>query len=232
MSWTVTGGATTRYWAIAAVPINPAPVGPTYDLTMIADPSGGGTTEPGAGANTYPEGTIVDISATHAPGYRFDHWDGDVANADAAYTTVTMDADKTVTAHFVATTTSSPWPSRAAAAAPPRPTVPTPTTPSGRAHLGDAQHRLPFDHWIGDVADANAASTTVTMDADKTVTAYFVATHELTMEVAGSGGSTTPAVGLHTYTANDGRHLGHGRSRLPLRPWEGDVANADAAAPP
>ena len=34
MSWTVTGGATARYWAIGAVPINPAPVGPTHDLTM------------------------------------------------------------------------------------------------------------------------------------------------------------------------------------------------------
>ena len=32
-----------------------------------------------------------------------------------------------------------------------------------------------FDHWTGDVANANAASTTVTMAADKTVTAVFTA---------------------------------------------------------
>jgi hypothetical protein len=31
-----------------------------------------------------------------------------------------------------------------------------------------------FDHWTGDVVDPNAASTTVTMDGDKTVTATFV----------------------------------------------------------
>ena len=231
MSWTVTGGSTTRYWAIAAVPIKPAPEGTTYDLTVIADPSSSGTTDPGVGVHTYPEGTIVDISATHAPGYRFDHWEGDVANADAADTTVTMDADKTVTAHFVATTYDLTMAVSGGGGS---------TTPAVGPHTYDADAVVPvtatpdtgyrFDHWTGDVADANAASTTVTMDADKTVTAYFVATHELTMQVSGSGGSTTPAVGPHTYdadttvdisaTADPGYRFDH---------WEGDVANADAA---
>jgi len=31
-----------------------------------------------------------------------------------------------------------------------------------------------FDHWSGNVADPSSSSTTVTMDSDKTVTAYFV----------------------------------------------------------
>ena len=31
-----------------------------------------------------------------------------------------------------------------------------------------------FDHWIGDVADPNSASTTIAMDSDKTVTAVFI----------------------------------------------------------
>ena len=45
-----------------------------------------------------------------------------------------------------------------------------------------------FDHWTGDVADANSASTTVTMDADKTVTAYFTAEeYTLTVNVVGQG---------------------------------------------
>ena len=33
-----------------------------------------------------------------------------------------------------------------------------------------------FDHWDGDVADPNSASTTVVMDGDKMVTAYFTPT--------------------------------------------------------
>jgi len=35
-----------------------------------------------------------------------------------------------------------------------------------------------FDYWIGDVNDVNDPNTTVFMDSDKTVTAYFMATRE------------------------------------------------------
>lgn len=35
-----------------------------------------------------------------------------------------------------------------------------------------------FDHWEGDVANPNSASTTVFMDSDKTITAVFTATRE------------------------------------------------------
>jgi uncharacterized repeat protein (TIGR02543 family) len=68
---------------------------------MAVDPAGGGTTDPSVGVHVYSEDEVVDITATPNAGYEFDHWTGDVADPNAASTTVTMDGDKTVTAHFV-----------------------------------------------------------------------------------------------------------------------------------
>jgi uncharacterized repeat protein (TIGR02543 family) len=96
-SLTWTAGSNT-YWAIAAVPINPAFIIPNYDLTMTVN--GSGTIAPAPGTHTYPQGTVVDISAVPATGYRFVNWTGEVANTSLASTTVTMDATKTVTANF------------------------------------------------------------------------------------------------------------------------------------
>ena len=93
MSWTA---ASSGVWVIAAVPINPAPVGTTYDLTMASD--GNGTTSPTVGVHTYAENVVVSLSATPNTGYVFGSWTGDPDCADGS---VTMDADKTCTATFV-----------------------------------------------------------------------------------------------------------------------------------
>jgi len=73
-----------------------------YDLTMKVSPAGSGTTIPSVGGSpyTYSSGTVVPISATPAAGYHFVNWTGDVANSNSASTTVTMNANKTVTANF------------------------------------------------------------------------------------------------------------------------------------
>jgi uncharacterized repeat protein (TIGR02543 family) len=67
---------------------------------MAVDPTEGGTTDPAVGVHTYPEDETVSIEAFANAGYEFDHWTGDVADPNSASTTVTMDGDKTVTAHF------------------------------------------------------------------------------------------------------------------------------------
>jgi unsaturated rhamnogalacturonyl hydrolase len=72
----------------------------SYDLSIVVDPAEGGTTDPGAGVYRKSQGNVVDITATPNVGYVFDHWTGDVADHDSTSTTVTMDGDKTVTAHF------------------------------------------------------------------------------------------------------------------------------------
>lgn len=90
MSWTA---ASSSYWAIAAVPINPAPA---FDLAVAVE--GAGTTVPAKGVHTYAPGTVVEVTATPAAGYALDHWSGACAGSGAC--SITMDGDKTVTAHF------------------------------------------------------------------------------------------------------------------------------------
>jgi uncharacterized repeat protein (TIGR02543 family) len=67
---------------------------------MAVDPPAGGTTTPSAGVHSYNENAVVNITATPAAGYVFESWTGNVDGASAASTTITMNADQSVTAHF------------------------------------------------------------------------------------------------------------------------------------
>jgi hypothetical protein len=64
----------------------------------------------------------------------------------------------------------------------------------------DAGYR--FDEWTGDVgtiADVYAASTTITMNGDYSVTAEFVKTYDLTTSSTAGGSVTNPGEGTYTY---------------------------------
>lgn len=76
----------------------------THTLTMAVSPAGGGTTNPAAGPHTYADSTVVTLTATANTGYQFSNWSGTNNNAINP-TTVTMTADKSVTANFVVSTT-------------------------------------------------------------------------------------------------------------------------------
>jgi hypothetical protein len=72
-----------------------------YTLTLAVN--GSGSTTPSVGRHAYAAGTVVSIAAAPAGGYRFVNWSGDVdatANVIAATTTVTMNADYSMTANF------------------------------------------------------------------------------------------------------------------------------------
>lgn len=75
-------------------------VGPVqyYALTIAVDPAEGGATDPVVGVHTYPNGTVVDVTATPNPEYQFDHWAGACTGSGSC--TVTMNSDKAVTAVF------------------------------------------------------------------------------------------------------------------------------------
>ena len=75
-------------------------VGPTVEeLTVVAQPEAGGSV---TGGGSYDYGSDAPITATPADGcWHFAGWSGeDVADPASASTTVYMDADKRVTAHF------------------------------------------------------------------------------------------------------------------------------------
>ena len=73
-----------------------------YNLA-ISSTAGGSVSAPGVGTFTYDNGTVVNLVATPAAGYRFVNWTGDVgtiANVNAAATTITMNGNYSITANF------------------------------------------------------------------------------------------------------------------------------------
>jgi hypothetical protein len=72
----------------------------TYTLTMAVNPTAGGITNPAVGVHPgYTDNQVVNISATPVIGYHFVNWSVAVTGS-VNPTTVTMNADKTVTANF------------------------------------------------------------------------------------------------------------------------------------
>ena len=144
-----------------------------YDLAVLADPVEGGVT---IGSGTYDYSTVVAINAYPADErWHFDYWTGEgIADPHSASTTVLIDADKTVTAHFEKIQyelTVMVDPAEGGV-----------TTGSGTYDYSTvvainaypADERWYFDHWTGEgIADPHSASTTALIDADKTVSAMF-----------------------------------------------------------
>jgi hypothetical protein len=74
----------------------------SYVLTTTASPSAGGTISRSPNASSYAPGTVVTLTATPAPGYVLIGWSGDLSGPPTNPPTITMDADKKVTASFAA----------------------------------------------------------------------------------------------------------------------------------
>jgi hypothetical protein len=74
-----------------------------YTLNIIGPVHGSVTTPGEARFFLYEEGTVVDLVAEPDGGYEFARWTGDVdtiANVNAAVTTITMNGDYYICAHF------------------------------------------------------------------------------------------------------------------------------------
>ena len=78
---------------IAALVIPP----PTYTLSVSINPPQAGSVSPSDGE--YESGLQITLTAIPASGYTFDYWDGAAAGSSNTVT-ITMDSDKTITAHF------------------------------------------------------------------------------------------------------------------------------------
>lgn len=172
-----TGGA--RVYADAVRFYKPDPV----DLVMAVSPSGAGSTTPAEGGPySHISGDVVSISAAPATGYYFDHWTvsagSNVASPTSASTTVTMDVSKTVTAVFAPIQLTMAVSPAGAGTTVPAVGGPYPKSLNEVVSIqATANEGYTFDHWTvsagSNVADPNSASTTVTMDTGKTVTAVF-----------------------------------------------------------
>ena len=152
--------------------------------TLSLSTGTGGTV---SGGGSYGYGTSANITATANTGYTFSGWSGvGVTDTDAASTTVSMTADRSVSASFTLnnhTLTLSAG---------------TGGTVSGGGSYGYGTSAnitatpntgYTFSGWSGvGVADTDAASTTVSMTADRSVSADFeLLTAELSFKSPSNG---------------------------------------------
>ena len=201
-----------------------------YDLT-ISSTEGGSVTEPGEGVFAYDEGMVVDLVATPGAGCQFAEWTGDVGTVDdvyAAATTITMDGNYTITANFVAIydlTTSSTGGGSVT-----EPGEDTFTYDEGTVVdlVAESNEGYRFVEWTGDVvtiADVYAATTTITMNGDYSITANFVAIYDLTISSTGGGSVIGP--GEDTFTYDEGTVVdlvAEAEEGYRFVEWTGDVS--------
>jgi hypothetical protein len=140
-------------------------------------------TSPGQGTFTYGAGTVVNLVAAAAGGYRFVHWTGNVgtvANVSAASTAITMNGDYSITAGFEAI------PAQQYHLALSSTTGGSVTTPGEGtfAYAGgtvvdlvaEADEGYRFVEWTGGtgtIGDVDTGQTTVTMNLDCSIIANF-----------------------------------------------------------
>ena len=79
------------------IPREPTPSTEKYTLTTNIIPSGAGSVSPSGGE--YESGVQVTLTASPASGYTFHQWSG-TASGTTSTITITMDSDKSLTAHF------------------------------------------------------------------------------------------------------------------------------------
>ena len=185
-----------------------------YNLT-ISSTEGGEIGALGQGTFACYEGDVVSLVAIPASGYRFVGWSGDVdiiENIEAPAITIIMKGDCAITANFEAisaeqcslTVSSS---AGGLVTAPGQGTFPYDlgTTVSLAAAPATGYR---FVSWTGDVntiASINAASTTITMNGDYSVTANFElippVRYSLTVSSSAGGSVTAPGQGTFSYDA-------------------------------
>ena len=121
---------------------------------------------------TFSSGTEVDLEAVPASGYLFNNWDGDLSGTPNP-TTILINCNKSVTANF--SQIMHPLALRLIGSGSTTPPVGVHDYAEGTAVSITAtpDSGWQFDSWTGDVAEPSSATTTLTIDSDKTVTANF-----------------------------------------------------------
>jgi len=191
----------------------------SYTLS-VSSGAGGLVTSPGEGAFTYASGTSVSIVATPETNYAFAGWGGTavsvgkVADPGAASTTVTMDGDYTLVASFTPVTSGVYLTLSLSAGAGGSVTAPGEGAfsyePGTRVSIqAVADEGYTFSGWsgsavnVGKVANASAASTTVTVDDHYALTANFQGVDRtLTLASTAGGWVTAPGEGSFSYSHN------------------------------
>jgi hypothetical protein len=187
-------------WVAFTIAVRPAP----HNLTTNST-EGGSVTTPGEGVFAYDEGRVVDLVAEAEESYGFVEWTGDVGNvadAHAAATTITMNGEYSITANFVKQYNLTIASTEGGSVTEPGEEMFTYDEGTVVDLIAEAEEGYRFDEWIGDVGtvvDVYAATTTITMNGDYSVTAEFVKQYDLIASSTEGGSVATPGEGVFTY---------------------------------
>jgi len=197
---------------------------PYYTINIEADD--GGTTDPSPGTHAYNAGTEVQITAIPESGYRFGSWTGDIppGQENDNPLTITIGADKSITANFVrqyaliissdegGTTDPSP-----------NTYIHDSSTAVSIEAIPDANYR--FSGWTGDIPPGheNDNPVAIIIGSDKSVEAHFTLQYSLTISLE-AGGTTDPAPGTFKYdTGTEVTITAVPNTNYRFSEWSGDV---------
>ena len=184
---------------------------PTYTVSVSANPTNGGTV---TGGGTFQQGQSCTVSATAATGFTFANWteNGTVVSTNAQYT-FTVNANRTLVAHFTANTYTVTVSAN--------PTAGGTVSGGGTFTYGQsctvnatAATGYTFTNWTenGTVVSTNAHYT-FTVNANRNLVAHFTAnTYTITVSASPTNGGIVTGGGTFTYgqsctltaTANSG----------------------------
>ncbi len=153
-------------------------------------------------ATAYPQqksfdpGSAVSIKAAAAKGFVFKGWSGDASGNDNPLT-ITMDRSKSIRADFALAQFSLTVTANPVGFLDIRPRADRYNAGSVVTVIALAPDRYRFNSWSGDVPGASAGpALTLTMDADKRITANFIRTYNLLVVAEPpTGGSVSPPSG-------------------------------------
>lgn len=175
---------------------------PTYTLTI--NMTGGGRISPSTGEHKCAQGSLISITVNPGIGYKFDGWTGDVSDPSSTTVIVTMDSDKSVTANLSLieeTTYALTLEVNGAGSV----NMPTGIHLFAKGTVVDIvatpEKGYQFVNWTGDVADPDSASTTVTIDSNKKVTANFSISGNTTTPASSSGRPSATTLGIEIAVA-------------------------------
>ncbi|PKP03147.1 MAG: hypothetical protein CVU11_09275 [Bacteroidetes bacterium HGW-Bacteroidetes-6] len=180
----------------------------TYDLSVTQ--VGQGVTYPGAGVNTYREGTSVYLYASPSSGYEFQKWIvGSQVYTDPSIA-INMTANTNATAYFTATTATQYLMNLSVDGN-------GTTVPPAGSHLITAGSTIDlsanpaaqnaFVKWLVNGTEIYNPQASIVVDSNISVQAYFSETRVLNIEVASGQGTTMPGSGYSSVNINDVVHL-------------------------
>jgi len=187
----------------------------THYYLTISGGQGGEVTTLGEGTFACDEGDVVNLVATPASGYQFVGWTGDVdaiENVEAPSTTITMNGHYSITANFEAISAEQSsltvYSSVGGVVTTPGEGMFTYDAGTMVSLVATPSGGYQFVNWTGDVGtvvDTDAASTTVMVNDDCSVTANFEVIapvqYSLTVSSSAGGSVSAPGEGMFTYDA-------------------------------